>query len=358
MKNLIVTRRSILRAGGGLGAAAAISAFPAPSVLAQSLPKITVLQPSLKSFLWAPADYARHLGLFKKYGVEVESVASNKGVNITGVISGDIDVGLGDPTETMNVIKQGQKVKIFGLMHNRYTSHIIIRKEIMDKAGMDESSPESDRARLMKGLRLGHSGVGSGPEMLIRYCATLGGLDPNKDIQLISVTGGGAGMAAGLQQGAVDGIAWGTPITSVANAHFGTGYLFQNLRNPPELFRGMKSTAMQASERTLDERREALIAYTAGLADVFGVIQKDPPAYKAWLATFLDTVEPKIFDIAFDDSFMMYAKDPIPVEDTFPRFVEFLNVTNETRGMPPVEPVPFDKLVDPGIAADAMKLLK
>lgn len=352
-----MTRRGLLRAGGAFGAAAALTGLSAPYVHAQALPRITVLQPSLKSFLWAPADYARHLGLFEKHGVEVEAVASNRGVNVTGVITGDIDVSLGDPTETMNVRRQGQPVKIFGLMHNRYTSHVIIRKEVMDAAGIEENSPEADRAALLKGLRLGHSGVGSGPELLIRYCATLGDIDPNTEIDLVSVTGGGAGLLAALEQGAVDGIAWGTPNTSIANARFGTAYLFQFLRNPPELFRDMKSTAMQAGEKTLTDKRDQLTAYTAGLADVFAAIQSDPAAYKEWLRGFLDTVEPEIFDIAFEDSFPMYAADPVPVEDTFLRFVEFLNITNATRGLPPVEPIPYAELVDPGIAAAAMQML-
>lgn len=357
MKSNLVTRRTVLRSGSAFGVAAMTSGLAAPYVAAQSLPKITVMQPSTKSFLWAPADYARHLGLFAKHGVEVETLGSNRGVNITGVIAGDIDVGLGDPTEAMNVRRQGQKVKVFGLMHNRYTSHVIVRKELMDAAGLDENSPEAERAQLLRGLKMGHPGVGSGPEMMIRYCATLGGVDPNTELDLVSVTGGGAGLLAAVEQGSVDGIGWCTPNTSIANERFGTAYLFQMLRNPPELFRDMKSTALQASEQILETRREPLIGYVAGLAEAFASIQSDPEAFKDWLRGFLDTVEPEIFDVAFEDSFPMYTQDPVPIEETFPKFVEFLDVVNETRGQPPIEPIPYAELVDPTLAEEAMKLI-
>lgn len=349
------TRRQALLTG--LAGVASIAApWSEKTVYAQTgtTPKLIILRPSAKSLLWGPEDYAHELGLFAKHGVAVESVPTNKGVNTSGVVSGDVDAAMSDPIDSINVRLQGPAVKIFAFLHERYAIHILLKNEFMDKAGVTEASPLEEKVRAMKGLRMGHSGVGSGPEMYIRYCATIGGLDPNKDIELVSLGGGGAGMVAGIQQGQIDGYCGGAPFSNVAIEKFGCAYLVQSQTNPPPLFEKIQATALMTSERTLADKREALVSYTAAIAESMRHIHTDPSHFKAWFATFMDTIDPPIFEAALRDNFTMYATQPSPRPDSFQIFVDYLDVVNKTRGLPPTPAtLTFDLLNDPSIARDA-----
>lgn len=348
-----ISRRSLLKGAGGLGIVAA-SGFLGKTVYAQTsdLKRVTMVRPSAKSFLWGPEDYGMATGIFAKHGIEVEVLGSNRGVNITGVVSGDIDIGIGDPSETFNVRSQGQDIKIFGSMHNGYTVHVLLKGEILQAAGIDENSPLEDRVALMKGLRLGHPGVGSGPEMLIRYLASTGGLDPEKDLELISITGAGPGMLAGIEQSAIDGFAWGPPWANVGIKKFGLGYLAQMQRNPPELFAKMKTGALQSSAKSLVDKRDLLVAYLAAYAESQRSVWAEPDKYKEWLITWLE-LEPDVFESMWNDNYTMLGRDPWVSPEIYPPFFEFLNVANATRGMPPIQELPYEEFVDDSITADA-----
>lgn len=353
------TRRQALLTGLA-GVTSMVAPWSAKTVYAQTgtASTLIILRPSAKSLLWGPEDYAHELGLFAKHGIAVESVPTNKGVNTSGVVSGDVDAAMSDPVDTINVRLQGQAVKIFAFLHERYAIHILLKKEFLDKAAVTEASPLKEKVRAMKGLRMGHSGVGSGPEMYIRYCAALGGLDPNEDIELVSLGGGGAGMVAGIEQGQIDGYCGGAPFSNVAIERFGCAYLIQSQTNPPPLFDKIQATALMTSERTISDKREALVRYTTAIAESMRRIQAEPERFKSWFATFMDTIAPPIFEAALRDNFTMYATDPSPRPGSFRKFVDYLDVVNETRGLPPVpDTVTFDLLSDPSIAKDALTRL-
>ncbi len=348
-----LSRRSLLKGAGAVGVTAATGLL-GKTVYAQTsdLKKVTMVRPSAKSFLWGPEDYGMATGIFAKHGIEVEVLGSNRGVNITGVVSGDIDIGIGDPSETFNVRAQGQDIKIFGSMHHGYTVHLLVKGEILAAAGIDENSPLEERIALMKGLRFGHPGVGSGPEMLLRYHASLGGLDPETDIELVSITGAGPGMLAGIEQGAIDGFAWGPPWANVGIKKFGLGYLAQMQRNPPELFKTMKTGALQSSAKSLVDKRDLLVAYLAAYAESQRSVWENPDKYKEWLIAWLE-LDADVFDAMWSDNSTMLGRDPWVSPDIYPPFFEFLNVANATRGLPPIEVLPYEEFVDGSITADA-----
>lgn len=331
--------------------------WPGERVYAQtgSLPGLKILRPSPKSLLWGPEDYAHELGLFAKHGVSVESIPTNRGVNTAGVLTGEVDAAMSDPIDAISVRLQDQPVKIFAFLHERYAVHLLLKREFLERTGVTEASPPAEKAQALRGLRLGHSGVGSGPEMYLRYCATLGGLNPDKDMQLVTMNGAGAGMIAGIEQGQIDGFCWGAPFANVAIDRFDCAYLFQNQTNPPPLFQNIQATSLMTTERTIANKRDALVAYTAAIAEAQQAIHADPKAFKLWFGKFLDTIEPPVFDAAIKDNFTMYATNPAPRPESFQIFVDYLNVVNQTRGLPPTpDTVTFDLLNDPSISRDGM----
>ena len=126
------------------------------------------------------------------------------------MLTGAADILLGAPQQNMRVQILGQPVFVFAGFVNKFASNVVIKKEIADRLGIDESSPVMDKARALEGLRMGTTGPGGGPDQLLRYFLGRAGFDPDTDAQLVRVQGGSA-MIAAMQQDQIDGFCLSSP---------------------------------------------------------------------------------------------------------------------------------------------------
>ena len=112
-------------------------------------------------------------------------------------------------------------------MVNKYASHVVIKKDILDKAGVTESSPVEAKAALLKGLTLGTTGPGAAPDNLLRFLISKANLDPEQDTQLVGIQGGGQALLASMERGVIDGFCLSSPTSDIAVSKFGGGLFVQ-----------------------------------------------------------------------------------------------------------------------------------
>jgi NitT/TauT family transport system substrate-binding protein len=74
------------------------------------------------------------------------------------------------------------------------------------------AKPEIRDVKSLKGKRVGVSGIGSGPDSLLREVLRLNGLDPNRDVTVLSL-GVMPTIFSGLQNGIVDAAMLSPPVT-------------------------------------------------------------------------------------------------------------------------------------------------
>jgi NitT/TauT family transport system substrate-binding protein len=74
------------------------------------------------------------------------------------------------------------------------------------------AKPEIRDVKALKGKRVGVSGIGSGPDSLLREILRVNGLDPNRDVAILSL-GVMPTIYSGLQSGIVDGAMLSPPVT-------------------------------------------------------------------------------------------------------------------------------------------------
>ena len=182
-----LTRRSVL-----VGAAAVLAA-PA---LAQNSPVLRSIRSTAKSWLWAVEDYANAAGHFRRYGVTVESTSTGRGVNVDALLSNAAEIVLGAPTQTMRVQIQGRPLKMIAGMVNKYASHVVVRKAILDRLGVDETSPVERKIAALRGLKLGTTGPGAAPDSLLRWLLARAQMNPDRDVELVTIQGGGPAILA------------------------------------------------------------------------------------------------------------------------------------------------------------------
>ena len=351
MPNQTISRR-LLMAGTAVLAAPAILR----SAAAQSMPELTTLRSTSKSWLWAAEDYGNAAGFFSQAGVKVSSNASNRGTNIAALQGGGVDIVLGDPGEAARARSQNLSVRSFVSTVNRYASHVVLRKDVLAKAGVAESSPADRKIAALKGLKLGTTGPGAAPDALFRYLAGLGGLDPERDMQLVSIQGGGPGMLAALGQNAIDGFCLSSPTADLAVQRQNCGYLFQMALNPPPVLAEYQYIIASSHQDTIKSKRDALVRYCRGIALALRSINAEPDKFKAWAKDWFEGLDPDIFESAFANNGRIYFQDPTPREDLFRKNIEFISTTNKLMGADPLPAsLTFQTMCDPTLAQEALK---
>ncbi|MEJ0017271.1 MAG: ABC transporter substrate-binding protein [Acetobacteraceae bacterium] len=343
-----IRRRTLLAAAG-----AALPRF----AIAQSVPELQTLRSTTRSWLWLAEDYGRAGGFFDKAGVKVVSNASNRGTNIAALAGSGPDIVLGDPGEAFNARAQNLAIRSFVQTVGKFSSHVVFKQDVMAKANITETSPVADKIAMLRGLRCGTTGPGGAPDALFRWLALQGGMDPNKDLRLVPIQGGGPGMIAGLQQNVIDGFCLSSPNADLAVSKAGCAFLFDMAANPPPQLARFCYIIASASERTIATKRDALVRYAAGIALALRAIKADPDKFKAFAIPFLE-LDPAIAERAYASNSKIYFEQPVPDESLFKINLDFLDVTNATQG---VDKLPasltFASVYDTSIAKEAMQLL-
>jgi NitT/TauT family transport system substrate-binding protein len=344
-----LTRRSLL--------ASAAAALAAPA-LAQTPPVLRSIRSTAKSWLWAVEDYASATGLFRRYGVTVESTATGRGVNVDALISNAAEVVLGAPTQTMRVQIQGRSLKMIAGMVNKYASHVVVKKATLDRLGVDEAAPVERKIAALRGLKLGTTGPGAAPDSLLRWLLARARMNPDRDVELVTIQGGGPALLAAFERQTIDGFCLSSPTSDVAVSRFGGAYLFNMSRNPPPELADYLYITASVNDRTLAERGPQLLAYVRGLAAAQRDITAGPEAFKTWARGFLSDMDPALFEASYAADGRIFMADPRVSEQHFRLNVDFLDAELKALGQAGVpQGFAFAQAYDNRLAEEALRSL-
>ena len=141
---------------------------------------------------------ARDKGYYRAEGLDVELILMSAPNASRALLSGDVQVatvgGAGLPP-----VLRGSPFKFLFTTYNRAMFWLFAKAEIRDVKGL-------------KGKRVGVSGIGSGPDSLLREILRLSGLDANRDVAILSL-GVMPTIYSGLQTGVVDAAMLAPPVT-------------------------------------------------------------------------------------------------------------------------------------------------
>jgi NitT/TauT family transport system substrate-binding protein len=120
-----------------------------------------------------PFTIARDKGYYRAEGLDVELILMSAPNASRALLSGDVAVatvgGAGLPP-----VLRGSPMKFLFTTYNRAMFWLYAKSEIRDVKGL-------------KGKRVGVSGIGSGPDSLLREILRQNGLDGNRDVTILSL---------------------------------------------------------------------------------------------------------------------------------------------------------------------------
>jgi NitT/TauT family transport system substrate-binding protein len=164
----------------------------------------------------APLYLAVDRGTFRNEGLNLDILQLASGqLGVPALISKDVqfaDIGLLDVVKAQ---AQGKKPILIYNLVNRMTMDFVVRKDWAKSHGLDPAMPLQQRLANLKGMRIGITRPGSPGDLYTRYFAILGGLDPQHDIDLVSI-GDPSLLLSALRAARIDGYMLSPPTPGIA----------------------------------------------------------------------------------------------------------------------------------------------
>jgi NitT/TauT family transport system substrate-binding protein len=194
---------------------------------------VTVTQ-AVASLAFLPVYVADSQGFFEEEGLQVEQVVTQGGgPDLQALLAGDAEFNAGAGTYQINALREGQDVRnVFNYM-NRSIVNVALSTKAAEEAGVTPESSLDEKIEALEGLTLGVTRPGSLTDATARFLVRQAGMDPDADVEIVGVGGGGPLLAA-LQQGQVDAIVISSPIAETAVAQGEAIMLINNAQGAVE----------------------------------------------------------------------------------------------------------------------------
>lgn len=175
------------------------------------LAPLTYAQPQLKKIRMGISTtsiaflsiYAAQLkGFYRDEGIDLELILMPATLASSAVLTGDIDYN-GAVTGVIGAAVQGRPMKVLIFTADRSLQSLITRKEIKEPKDL-------------KGKTIAGSTPGATATLLVRLAAKHFGLDPDRDIAILTMGGGDSARLAALETGIAQATVLSVPISIVA----------------------------------------------------------------------------------------------------------------------------------------------
>ncbi len=200
--------------------AASPSSQPAASVPAPAAAKPTELQTVRLAqgnpvLAYAPVYVARAKGFFEQQGLKLEFTQLETSITIVqALLGGNVDLVASASTDIGVAVEKGLDfLATEGII--KQTLQVCASKSWMESKGITPSTPLDQRMAAFKGAAIGITGPGAASDRVMRWLLTkYGKLDPNKDTEIVNVSGT-TPMAGALQQNRIQAYLLSAPTCNV-----------------------------------------------------------------------------------------------------------------------------------------------
>ncbi len=289
--------------------AAACGGTSSPSQQGQV--KLTVGYSNISVDFLAPW-VAKEAGIFEKNGLDVDLELVSGGTRtMTALLSGQMQITQQGGAEALTAAAGGADVVVMGTLAPVYPYKFMVQASIKTPADL-------------KGKKVGISSVGGSSDIATRVALPKVGLDPVKDVQIVSVASHAnrtAALLSGQLAGAVD-----DPPDSVELERRGLHALFD--------LAALKLTAANtviASRRSwVDSHRDTMQRYVDSIVQAIARAKKDKPFTVGVMKKYFQSTDQEAMSIAYDFFMTEITPSlPYPKVEQFADAQRFLGALNQ-----------------------------
>lgn len=183
----------------------------------------------------------KQMGYYAQEGIDVETINADGSVAaVQAVASGSADITPGDAGSLLAGVQKNVPITVIGGLVQNWPWQIATQPNSPIKSAAD-----------LKGKKVGVISLASGSAPYARAYIHSGGLEPDRDVELVPV-GTGAQAAAAINSGSVDALAlYGQAYTVLEQSGTKLAYLPNN-----DQFQGIRSLSFAAASRKLSADKE------------------------------------------------------------------------------------------------------
>ncbi len=197
--------------------AVALSVWGAVSARAEKPVTLTLGSTGL---LYIPIYTAEVMKLWDAVGTPVQVLNINSGSHLAAaLVSGDTDVTVQSIMPSFLARDKGQDTECIGAIINQMASNMVVSKEWAAKHNITKDTPYAAKLAALKGARIGITSPGSGSDAVARYIVRQAGLNPDRDVTIVSM-GSTTSMVPALANGSIDAMTASPPVPDVAVSKF------------------------------------------------------------------------------------------------------------------------------------------
>lgn len=250
--------------------------------------RIGVLGSSMSNTL----DYiADDNGFFEERGLDAEiTQVANAPDALAAALRGEFDVFLSAAALLVPAAANGECFNV--VTYNQRAAYNIIVSNDVPTPNADKPFPEN--LQDLEGLTIGAGTPGAALDTLTRYILSQGGLDPDEDVEFVSVPLGTAAATA-LLEGQVDALTTYPPVEQALGAD-NFKYVAEFVGDPESPLAEYMLAPNAATCDLIEEQPETLLAYCQAIADAYDYAQDESHAEA--IATTLSNHMPTEPDIA------------------------------------------------------------
>src|SRR5688572_3491004 len=277
---------------------------------APPLRKIRVAITSISGTM-APPWAAHEAGIFRKYGLQVEVIATPSGIQGTNaLIAGEVAfVQIAGGTTTGAAVG-GADVKIVATMVGTLVLNLVVR-------------PEIDKAEQLRGKSIGISRYGTSLHSGARLAAKHFGLEPGKDVHIVEI-GAGDWIVGALQGNRVQAGVFGYPATSRA-VKFGNRVLL----HLPALNIPYASTGVSTRSEIIRDDPDLVRRYLSAQIEAIALLKKDRSFALKVLSKYLRSNDMDLLNESYDIQIGKYMqKVPLTTADAVRSVLDELTERN------------------------------
>ena len=275
-----------------------------------SLRKIRAAITSISGSM-VPPWAAHEAGIFKKYGLQVEVIATPSGVQGTNaLIAGEVSfVQIAGGTTTGAAVG-GADLKIVATMVGTLVLNLVVR-------------PEIEKAEQLRGKSIGISRFGTSLHTGARLAAKHFGMEPGKDVHIVEI-GAGDWIVGALQGNRVQGGVFGYPATSRA-LKFGNRLML----HIPTLNIPYASTGVSTRGDIIRDDPDLVRRYLSAEIEAIALMKKDRAFAIKVLSKYLRTSDMDLLGESYDVQIAKYMmKTPLTAADAVRSVLEELAERN------------------------------
>lgn len=344
-----LSRRRVLVGLIGVGALASPAVLRATR--AQSgAPKLTLTMGG-DGLQFVAQHIAFHGGLFRAEGLEAETLDVGSGPRqVAALMSGASELSALGLIHVIKANANGAPLRAVSTVFNAMDIQIVLSNAAINKVGITDGMSTDEKVKRLVDIRMAVSSPGSTTDTYLRNLFRARRIDPDKAIQIQPV-GGGSNMLAALERGSVDGFAWGAPQAQLA-AIKGLG---RSIINPfkgavPEVA-GMPYLVMVTTEATLRQKPEVIRRSVRAMARGMSLAAREPTKAKETVRGHFKSIEPAVFDAAWEDYRVGIPRTAVVGADQFQRTMDWLKLAG------PVPPVTYGTAVSSSFAEEANAMI-